>query len=172
MSTVSRRESTVSTTTQVSPQQPPVYPQQMLEDAQNTGNLHPPFSYSLPPASSGIHEPIQVDAMRGATAQTTGAPTYSNGTYGPSQPLVQPAQPAQSTQSDDMRYWNNMFRDLGFGEAVDQTYGGQNPANASSPHQPAPPHPYTHHGYNGRGTGHNQPYAYHHMHTNAPGYGL
>jgi hypothetical protein len=175
--TVSRRESTVSTTTQVSQQQPPVYPQQMLE--QNTANLHPPFSYSISSTPSGINAPsheMQVDAVRGAAVQATGAPTYSNGTtYGSSQPLAQPGQAAQLTQSDDMRYWNNMFRDLGFGEAVDQTYAGQNVSNASasSPHHSAHQHPQSHHNGIGcgRGTGH-QPYAYHHMHSNAPGYGL
>ena len=176
-SIVSRRGSTVSTTTQVSQQPPPVYPQSMLDDVQNTSNVHHTVSYSISPTSSGMtasfHEPMQVDGVR-ASAQTTSAPPYTNGAYGSSQPLAQPPQSTPVTQSDDMRYWNNMFRDLGFGEAVDQTYAQNVPsATASSPHQPTPPH--SHHpgyGSNGRGTSNHQPYAYHHMHSNAPGYGL
>jgi len=174
---LSRRESTVSTTTQVSQQPPPVYPQQMLDDVQNSANVHHSVSYSISPTSSGMtasfHEPMQVEGVRGASAQSTGAPTYTNGAYGSSQALAQAPQSTQGTQSDDMRYWNNMFRDLGFGEAVDQTYA-QNLSNAtaSSPHQPTHPHPH-HQGYgSGRGTCNHQPYAYHHMHSNAPGYGL
>ena len=69
-----------------------------------------------------------------------------------------------------------MFRDLGFGEAVDQNYPAHSLSSVPAPsHQPPiPPHQQQSYG-NGRGTGNGnqqQPYAYHHMHYNAPGYGL
>ncbi|KAI9446852.1 fungal-specific transcription factor domain-containing protein [Lactarius indigo] len=181
--TALRRDSTLSATTPASQQPPPgVYPQQMIDDVQNASNVHHSFSYSISPTPSSItassHETMQVDAVRTPT-QTSGTPAYSNGTYVQAQPTAQPLQPPPPpppAQSDDMRYWNNMFRELGFGEAVDQTYanGGQNTTGAPTPssHHPAPPHSH-HPGYSvGRGANNHQPYAYHHMHSNAPGYGL
>ncbi|KAH9967928.1 fungal-specific transcription factor domain-containing protein [Russula dissimulans] len=142
-----RRDMTLSTTTQVSP-----YPQQMLDDVQNATHVHH-FSYPISPTTSTPSSvPVSSqDPMQSASSQ-----------------------PAPPTQSDDLRYWNNMFRDLGFGEAVDQNYPAQAPSGALAPssHQHAlPPH---HQSYgNGRMAGiHAQPYAYHHMHSNAPGYGI
>jgi len=144
-----RRESTES--------QPSVYSRQ--DDPQNTPSLHSPFSYSISPPNVAVpsQEPMQVDTTRGAP--------YS---YVQSPPVTQPSQPHQPTQSDDLRYWNNMFRDLGF--AVDQNYPVHHGASAASPHQPPPPTS-SHNQVYGNGRNHQQPYAYH-MHSNAPGYGL
>lgn len=175
--TVVRRDSTQSASQQAT--QPSVYPQQMLDDAQNTTNMHHSYTYPVSPTQPNVaassQEPMQVDATRGASAQATSAQTYGNSAYVQSPPVAQASQP-QSTQSDDLRYWNNMFRDLGFGEAVDQNYPAQNVSSASAPssHQPLPMTSSHHQSYgNGRGAGpHQQPYAYHHMHSNAPGYGL
>jgi hypothetical protein len=179
----SRRDSTLSATTPASQPPPPgVYPQQMIDDVQNTSNTHHPFSYSISPTPSSItassHETMQIDTVRNTPTQTSGAPPYGNGTFvQPQSTAQQPLQPPPPPQSDDMRYWNNMFRELGFGEAVDQTYlnGGQNSTGgtpASSSHHPPPSHP-PHQGYGaGRGANNHHPYPYHHMHSNAPGYGL
>ncbi|KAI9510384.1 fungal-specific transcription factor domain-containing protein [Russula earlei] len=138
-----RRESTLSSsTTQVSPP-PGMYPRAMLDDVQNT--VHHPFSYPISPTSSSMPVPSQ-DQMHNP--------------------------PRTSTPSDDLRYWNNMFRDLGFGEAVDQSYPPpQTLSSAPPPSHQSLPH---HHSYgNGRVVSHHPPpYAYHHMHSNAPGYGL
>ena len=183
--TASRRDSTLSATTPASQQPPPgVYPQQMIDDVQNTSNGHHPFSYSISPTPSSItassHETMQVDTVRSAPTQTSGPPTYGNNAFVQPQSTstTQPLQPPPPPQSDDMRYWNNMFRELGFGEAVDQTYvnGGQNSNTTGAPtpssHHPPPSQPH-HQGYGaGRGANSHQPYAYHHMHSNAPGYGL
>jgi len=159
---------TLSTTTQVSP-----YPQQMLDDVQNTAHVHH-FSYPISPTAVSSGESMQVDT-RSASVQNTSAQAYGSSAYGQSPPAPQATQVAQPTQSDDLRYWNNMFRDLGFGEAVDQSYAAHSLSGVpgQSSHQP-PPTPTLHQGYgNGRGGGnHQQPYAYHHMHSNAPGYGL
>lgn len=152
----------------------------MIDDVQNGSNVHHAFSYSISPTPSSItassHETMQIDTVRNTPAQTSGAPPYGNGTFVQPQSTAQPHQPPPPPQSDDMRYWNNMFRELGFGEAVDQTYvnGGQNSNGTptSSSHHPPPSHP-PHQGYGaGRGANNHQPYAYHHMHSNAPGYGL
>ena len=176
--TALRRDSTLSATTPASQQPPPgVYPQQMIDDVQNGTNVHHPFSYSISPTPSSItassHETMQVDTIRSTPIHTSSTPTYGNNTYVQAQSTPQTLPPPPPPQSDDMRYWNNMFRELGFGEAVDQTYGGQNSTGAPTPssHHPPPPH---HQGYSaGRGANNNhQPYAYHHMHSNAPGYGL
>jgi hypothetical protein len=152
--TVVRRDSTQSAGQPAT--QPSVYPQQMLDDAQNTANMHHSYSYPISPTQSNVaassQEPMQVDATRSASAQATSAQTYGNSAYVQSPPVAQASQP-QPTQSDDLRYWNNMFRDLGFGEAVDQNFPAQNISSASAPSP-------------------QQPYAYHHMHSNAPGYGL
>ena len=174
--TASRRESTLSTTSHAS-QPPGVDPPQPLDDVQNS-NLHNPFSYPISPTQSSVpvssQEPMQVDSVRSASVQNSSAQPYGSNTYAPSPPAPQPPQAHQPTQPDDLRYWNNMFRDLGFGEAVDQTY----PAHSLSGGVPAPSHqppiPSHQQSYsNGRGAGnHQQPYAYHHMHYNAPGYGL
>lgn len=172
-----RRDSTQSAGQQAT--QPSVYPQQMLDDAQNTANMHHSYSYPISPTQSNVaassQEPMQVDATRSASVQATSAQTYGNSAYVQSPPVAQASQP-QPTQSDDLRYWNNMFRDLGFGEAVDQNFPAQNMSSASapSPHQSHPMTSSHHQSYgNGRGAGPpQQPYAYHHMHSNAPGYGL
>jgi hypothetical protein len=176
--TATRRESTLSTTSQVS-QPPGVYPQQMLDDVQNP-NMYRPYSYPVSPTQAGVgassQEPMQVDSARGASAQNPSAQAYGNNTYTHSPPAPQPPQMPQPPQSDDLRYWNNMFRDLGFGDTIDQSYAAQHmssvPAQQSQQSQQSPvPH---HQSYgNGRGAGnHQQPYPYHHMHSNAPGYGL
>ena len=181
--TASRRDSTLSATTPASQQPPPgVYPQQMIDDVQNASNVHHAFSYSISPTPSSItassHETMQVDTVRSTPTQTSGAPTYGNNTFAQPQSTAQPLQPPPPPQSDDMRYWNNMFRELGFGDSVDQTYvnGGQNSTSTATPtsssHHPPPSQPH-HQGYSaGRGANGHQPYAYHHMHSNAPGYGL
>lgn len=173
--TALRRDSTL---TQAS--QPSVYPQQMLDDAQNSTNMNPPYSYPISPSQSSVaassQEPMQVDTTRSASVQTTSAQAYGNSAYVQSPPVAHPSHPHQPTQSDDLRYWNNMFRDLGFGEAVDQNFPAPNLSSAPTPssHQPLPLTSSHHPSYgNGRGTGNSQqPYAYHHMHSNAPGYGL
>src|SRR5712672_3068285 len=147
----------LSTTAQVSP-----YPQQMLDDVQNTTHVHH-FSYPISPTSTPSSAPVSSqDPTQSASVRTSSPQSYSNGTYSQSPPLVQPPQPTPPTQSDDLRYWNNMFRDLGFGEAVDQNYPAQAPSGtgtlAPSSHQHAlPPH---HQSYgNGRTAGiHAQPY--------------
>jgi len=178
---VVRRDSTLSASQQAT--QPSVYPQQMLDDAQNTANMHHSYSYPISPTQSNVaassQEPMQVDATRSASVQqaTTSAQTYGNSAYVQSPPVAQASQPPQPTQSDDLRYWNNMFRDLGFGEAVDQNFPAQNmssSAPAPSSHQSLPMTSSHHQSYgNGRSAGPpHQPYAYHHMHSNAPGYGL
>jgi hypothetical protein len=175
--TVVRRDSTQSAGQQAT--QPSVYPQQMLDDAQNNTNMHHSYSYPISPTQSNVvassQEPMQVDATRSASVQATSAQTYGNSAYVQSPTVAQASQP-QSTQSDDLRYWNNMFRDLGFGEAVDQNFPAQNMSSPSapSPHQSLPMTSSHHQSYgNGRGAGPpQQPYAYHHMHSNAPGYGL
>jgi len=172
-----RRDSTQSAGQQAT--QPSVYPQQMLDDAQNTTNMHHSYSYPISPTQSNVaassQEPMQVDATRSASVQATSAQTYGNSAYVQSPPVAQASQP-QPTQSDDLRYWNNMFRDLGFGEAVDQNFPAQNMSSASAPssHQSLPMTSSHHQSYgNGRVAGPpHQPYAYHHMHSNAPGYGL
>jgi hypothetical protein len=174
--TVVRRDSTQSSQQST---QPSVYPQQMLDDAQNTANMHHSYSYPISPTQSNVaastQEPMQVDSSRSASVQATSAQTYGNSAYVQSPPVAQASQP-QPTQSDDLRYWNNMFRDLGFGEAVDQNFPAQNISSASAPssHQSLPMASSHHQSYgNGRGAGPpQQPYAYHHMHSNAPGYGL
>lgn len=176
--TVVRRDSTQSGQQAT---QPSVYPQQMLDDAQNTTNMHHSYSYPISPTQSSVvassQEPMQVDATRSASVQATSAQTYGNSAYVQSPPAAQASQP-QSQQSDDLRYWNNMFRDLGFGEAVDQNFPAQNMSSAPVPssHQSLPMTSSHHPSYgngNGRGAGPpQQPYAYHHMHSNAPGYGL
>jgi hypothetical protein len=167
--TASRRESTLSTTTQVS-QPPGVYPNEMIGDVQS--NVHP-FSYQISPtqpnAPSSAQEQMQVDTVRSASAQTSSAQSYGSNTYSQSPPAPPPPQANPPTQSDDLRYWNNMFRDLGFGEAVDQSYASHNMSGVPAPsHQPPvqTPHHY------GNGRNHQQPYAYHHMHYEAPGYGI
>ncbi|KAI0290482.1 hypothetical protein BC826DRAFT_539358 [Russula brevipes] len=168
----SRRESTLSTTTQTS-QPPGVYPQQMLDDVQNSTSV---FSYPISPTQSSVavstQEPMQVDTVRSTPVQNHSPQTYGNSAYPQSPSAAQHPQPGQPQQSDDLRYWNNMFRDLGFGDTVDQTYA-QNLSSAPAPS--SHPHPVpSHQNYgSGRGTSnHQQPYAYHHMHSNAPGYGL
>lgn len=174
--TVVRRDSTHSSQQST---QPSVYPQQMLDDAQNTANMHHSYSYPISPTQSNVaasnQEPMQVETSRSASVQATSAQTYGNSAYVQSPPVAQASQP-QPTQSDDLRYWNNMFRDLGFGEAVDQNFPAQNISSASAPpsHQSLPMTSSHHQSYgNGRGAGPpQQPYAYHHMHSNAPGYGL
>jgi len=173
----SRRESTLSTNSQVS-QPPGVYPPQPLEDVQNP-NVHNPFPYPISPTQSSVavssQEPMQVDSVRSASVQNSNAQPYGSNTYAPSPPAPQPPQAHQPSQPDDLRYWNNMFRDLGLGEAVDQNYPAHSLSGVAAPsHQPSiPPHQQSY--GNGRGAGngnHQQPYAYHHMHYNAPGYGL
>jgi hypothetical protein len=173
--TVVRRDSTQSSQQST---QPSVYPQQMLDDAQNTANMHHSYSYPISPTQSNVaassQEPMQVDTSRSASVQATSAQTYGNSAYVQSPPVASQPQP---TQSDDLRYWNNMFRDLGFGEAVDQNFPAQqniSSASAPSSHQSLPMTSSHHQTYgNGRGAGPpQQPYAYHHMHSNAPGYGL
>jgi hypothetical protein len=179
--TVIRRDSTLSASQQAT--QPSVYPQQMLDDAQNTANMHhSSYSYPISPTQSNVaassQEPMQVETTRSASVQSASAQTYGNSAYVQSPPVAAQAasQPPQPTQSDDLRYWNNMFRDLGFGEAVDQNFPAQNVSSASAPssHQSLPMGSSHHQSYgNGRGAGPpQQPYAYHHMHSNAPGYGL
>ncbi|KAI0272137.1 hypothetical protein BGY98DRAFT_166761 [Russula aff. rugulosa BPL654] len=168
-----RRDSTQSSQQST---QPSVYPQQMLDDAQNTANMHHSYSYPISPTQSNVaassQEPMQVDTSRSASVQATSAQTYGNSAYVQSPPVASQPQP---TQSDDLRYWNNMFRDLGFGEAVDQNFPAQqniSSASAPSSHQSLPMTSSHHQTYgNGRGAGPpQQPYAYHHMHSNAPGY--
>ncbi|KAI0259973.1 fungal-specific transcription factor domain-containing protein [Gloeopeniophorella convolvens] len=210
-----RRDSTLSAGSQVTPPPPPaVYPQQMIEDMQATQNVHRPFSYSIASAPAGMppssHEAMQVDARAAASAPQPQPPQAQAQAQAPPPPAPPPASTSPYAngappppyahahphphshahthpQSDDMRYWNNMFRDLGFGEAVDQTtaYAGPGPSPGGPPAPPPPqqqqpaPSPAQaaqqahHQGYAGaRGVGGHQPYAYHLMHTNAPGYGL
>lgn len=166
-----RRESTLS--------QASVY--STSDDAQNTANMHGSFSYPISPPQPSVtassQEPMQVDTTRSASVQPSNVQSYGNSAYVQSPPVAQPSHPPQPTQSDDLRYWNNMFRDIGFGEAVDQSFPAHNnlsSATAPSPHQPLPLASSPHQSYgNGRGGGNPlQPYAYHHMHSNAPGYGL
>jgi len=142
-------------------------------------NVHNPFPYPISPTQSSVavssQEPMQVDSVRSASVQNSNAQPYGSNTYAPSPPAPQPPQAHQPSQPDDLRYWNNMFRDLGFGEAVDQNYPAHSLSGVAAPsHQPSiPPHQQSY--GNGRGAGngnHQQPYAYHHMHYNAPGYGL
>ena len=158
-------------------QPPGVYPPQPLEDVQNP-NAHNPFSYPISPTQSSVpvssQEPMQVDSVRSASVQNSSAQSYGSNTYAPSPPAPHPPQVHQPTQPDDLRYWNNMFRDLGFGEAVDQTYPPHSMSSVpASSHPPSIPPQQQSYG-TGRGVGNHQqqPYAYHHMHYNAPGYGL
>jgi len=82
----SRRESTLSTTTQVS-QPPGVYPQQMLDDVQNA-NVHHHFSYPISPTAVSSGESMQVDT-RSASVQNTSAQAYGSSAYGQSPPAPQ-----------------------------------------------------------------------------------
>ncbi|KAI0315537.1 hypothetical protein OF83DRAFT_1173718, partial [Amylostereum chailletii] len=82
----------------------------------------------------------------------------------------------------DMMYWNNMFRDLGFGQTVDTTYAhgaptmGGGPSPAQGPGSAAPPMGYPGVGPQGGGRplgmgAYASGYAYQYMHSDAPGYG-
>ncbi|KAI0049688.1 hypothetical protein FA95DRAFT_817460 [Auriscalpium vulgare] len=208
-----QRRQTASSTSSSSVASPPpqsIYqppgPMQMIEQE---SQQH--FRYA------GGHEPMQVEPV-----PSMRTPGYASA-YAPQQQQQQPQQQQQHAHahahgqappqpvpgqplSDDMRYWNNMFRELGFGDNVDSSatpggppagYGGaagmqQGPAggpgagagggiaagagvNVGAP-PPGPNAGGSVSGYNppGRtgGTPYSSQYAYHHMNSNAPGYGM
>ncbi|THH20938.1 hypothetical protein EW146_g495 [Bondarzewia mesenterica] len=139
---------------------PTMYPQAMTQEQQSA--FHFPASPNVPPPPAMIHEP----APQGGDSGIRGAST----SYGP---FTQQPQMIQ-TSTEDMRYWNHMFRELGYGDNADAStqfvgysngigVGGSASSSATSSGIPSGygrPHP----AYQG----HQGQYQYH-MHSSASG---
>jgi len=119
-----------------------MYPEPVLHDQQNTFHF---------PASPNMPAPPMSNEPNGSNEVSRSA---SNGyhSYGGQSQIAMPSSEL------DTRYWNNMFRELGFGDNIDSTAAYGNGTISASPYGRTQ-QPYT------------APLAYHHMQASVPGYG-